>query len=552
MAFSLRSHRISIAAGALSLALIAPVTTVVPGVSHHVLPVANAATTADTFTDRYTTDNFWGKNEAVVQGITLEAGDKIEPTTKTIFNWTFRNDNGTLYVVRPHSAAAFKTGEVDIPVKVTPAGEKTFNTTLKLNVVDKGDDSWVPELPDFNARQAVDFTANSSQNVDALSVPTDAAVAKDGLAPLSWGVKNENGVIRVTAPGTWAGENPEDIDIPVTISKGGVTEKRTVRLTATPPKTAKAANDAGAALGILGNLLGPVLGSLIGGATGGGTGGGGGLKLGPLVEIHDNPVHVEIKDNVRDNAANATATAEVKDNIRDNVRDNAANATATVEVKDNIRDNVRDNSATATADVHDNVKDNVKENVKENVKDNVKDNVRDNTASAEVSAPVSVPVNVPVDVNGTVDVLPNGLGGSSKSGNDGAAANGGATGSNGSSGSSSTSQPNSGGFEDPRCIASLVGIGLPLVALVPVLLANVFRIPGFEGIQDALKAAAASGPSLNISEEQLAAGVGGFAGALALAAIVGAATTCVPVKADPAPENTPADEESEENTPAAN
>nr|VDG63770.1 Uncharacterised protein [Streptococcus thermophilus] len=603
MASSIRSRRTAIAAGALSIALIAPLTTVTPGVAESVLPAA-AAAAADQFNDRYTTANFFGSKEAEVQGLTLEQGDKVEPTTNTIFNWKFRNENGTLILIRPQSSTAFKTGDVDIPVKVNPAGGKAFTTTLKVkvvdedpnpvvpvdnsglkdkfndryttgniwdkneatieglkvdpavkvepttktafnwtfrnaggslvlirptsaaafkdgnvdipvrvtpaegdaftttlkvNVVNKGDDSWVGGLGDFNPRKPVDFSETGSQNVEGLNVPADAVVAKDGIAPLGWEVKNEGGVIRVTAPGTFTGDKPADIDIPVTIKKGGHTEKKTVRLAATPPKASAAGT---AALGVLGSLLGSVLPGLIGGVLGGGggEGGGGGLKLGPLVEIRDNPIHVEIKDNVRDNKAEANV--EVKDNVRDNVRDNKAEA----EVHDNFKDNVKDN---------------VKENVKENGKDNkaeatvdtkveVRDNVRDNTAKADV------PVNV----------LPEGLfgaggGGSSKNKDGGTGAAGG------------SSQMND------KCKASLIGFGVPLALLVPVLLLNVVRVPGLEPIQDRLKAAAANaGPALNIPEEQFAAGVGGFTGAFALAGLVTTLTQCVPKQpAAPAPAN---------------
>ena len=93
MAYSVRSRRTSIAAGLLSVSLLAPLTTV-PSSPFAVF--ASAATTTANFNDRYTTGNFWGEQEAVVEGLQLDAGDKIEPTTKTIFNWTFRNDGGQL------------------------------------------------------------------------------------------------------------------------------------------------------------------------------------------------------------------------------------------------------------------------------------------------------------------------------------------------------------------------------------------------------------------------------------------------------------------------
>ena len=117
-----------------------------------------------------------------------------------------------------------------------------------------------------------------------------------------------------------------------------------------------------------------------------------------------------------------------------------------------------------------------------------------------------------------------GLKGSSKSGE---SAGAGALG-----GGSSKKTAGKGGIEDPRCVASLVGTGIPLVILTPVLLANVFKIPGFESIQNAMKAAASQMPGLNVSEEQIAAGVGAFTGAFALAGLVGTLTACIPAKTD--------------------
>lgn len=533
-------------------------------------PAAPQGTTAGSFNERFTTDNFWQKQQAAIQGLTLNAGDKVEPTTKTIFNWNFSNDNGTLILKRPQSASAFKSGSVDIPVRVTSAGGQAFTTTLKVTVVDEPDLSWVETLEGFDTRHNVSFKEGTTQDVPGTKVPAGAVVEKDGFGQVGWTVKNENGTLRVTAPATFTGEKPADQDIPVNIRFDGSTEKRTLKLSATPAESRAPEITQGIG-GLLGSILGPIVGALLGG----GSGGGGGLKLGPLVEIHDNPVRVEVKDNIRDN----TATADVRDNIRDNVRDNTADVHDNVKdnVKENVKDNVRDNKA--EAEVHDNFKDNIKENAKDNgnnnsatadveIHDNIKENVKDNKAEAEIrdnvrdnvrdnAAKVDVPVNVPVNVpiEGKVDVLPNGLGGSSnKSGGNGGNGGNAGGGSNGSSGPGVTNNGSSvngssqgGGINDPRCIASLVGIGLPLVALVPVVLANVFRIPGFEGIQDALKQAAAAAPGLNITPEQAAAGLGGFAGAVVIASIFGAVTACTP-QGDAAPQNpeAPASEKKEE------
>lgn len=95
------------------------------------------AQTADAFNKRYETENFWDQEEAKVTGLELDPGTTVAATTNTIFNWRFRNDGGTLVLIRPKSAAAFKRGEVNIPVRVTPAGGTAYTTTLKVNVVDK-------------------------------------------------------------------------------------------------------------------------------------------------------------------------------------------------------------------------------------------------------------------------------------------------------------------------------------------------------------------------------------------------------------------------------
>lgn len=462
-----------------------------------------AAPDTQKFDQRYDTENFWQEKEAKIQGLTLDPGDKVEATTNTAFNWTFRNDDGTLVLIRPSSAAAFKTGDVDIAVNYTPQGAaKPVKTTLKVNVVDEADTSWTGNIQGLDQRVTVDFADGTSQDVPGVTVPADSEVRVKGVN--LWSVKNENGTLRVTAPGTFSGEKPEDKDLPLTITKDGSTVERTLKISAIPPKPKQGGILGGitSALGPIISALGPVLGN---------------LKLPPLVEVHDNKV--EIHDNGKGNSIvvsdNAKATVEVKDNIRDNVKDNAK---ATVEVKDNVKDNgkatITDNGkATVEVDVHDN-----------NARAEIRDNVRDNRA------------------DGRVDVLPNGLGLKGSSGRDSAA--GGAAA--GLGGGSSESGANKGGIEDPRCVASLVGVGVPLVALVPVLLANVFRIPGFEPIQDAMKAAAQQMPGLNVTEEQIAAGVGAFTGAFALAGLVGTLTACIPAKgAAPAATTTTTGEPSE-------
>lgn len=554
MLSSSRSRGTVIAAGALSIALVAPVTAA-PGApiltafaaetgadEEAAAPAADAATVAadapgataeeagaaaapaaqpaavespvrvdaaaapSQFDQRYDTENFWQVKEAEIKGLQLDPADKVEPTTNTIFNWTFRNDGGKLILVRPKSATAFKTGNVDIPVKFTPSGGKAVNTTLKVNVVDEADLSWVDSIEGLDKRVTVDFGSGTSQDVPEISVPVDAKVSVKGVNP--WSVKNENGTLRVTAPSTFSGEKPEDKDLPLVIEKDGSKVDKTLKLTAIPPKPKPGGILGGiaSALGPIVSALGPVLGN---------------LKLPPLVEVHDNKV--EIHDNGKGNSVvvSDNAKATITDNGKATITDNGK---ATVVISDNAK---------ATVDVHDNIKDNVKDNVKDNGKatitDNgkatvsvdVHDNVRDNRADGLVEVRDNVRDN---RADGRVDVLPNGLG--LKGSSSGDSAGGGSK----LGGSSSKDGANKGGIEDPRCVATLVGVGVPLVALVPVLLANVFRIPGFEPIQDAMKAAAQQLPGLNISEEELAAGVGAFTGAFALAGLVGSLAACVPAK----------------------
>lgn len=51
----------------------------------------------------------------------LQPGDTVAATTDTVFNWKFRNDGGTLTLIRPQSPLAFGAGDKDIRVRVTPA-----------------------------------------------------------------------------------------------------------------------------------------------------------------------------------------------------------------------------------------------------------------------------------------------------------------------------------------------------------------------------------------------------------------------------------------------
>lgn len=541
MSEKIRNRRTVIAAGVLSLALVAPATNV-PVIQDLALPVAYAATDASTFGQRYETDNFWEKNEAKIIGLTLDAGDKVEPTTSTIFNWNFRNDNGELVLIRPKSSTAYKTGDVDIPVKVTPAGGRSINATLKVTVIDEADTTWVGGLPDFNTRQPVDFSNGLIQDIPNLVVPKDATVAKDGVAPAFWEVRNNDGVLQVEAPTTFSGSVPENKDIKIKITKDGHTEPVTLRLKATPPNKSAAAGTAGTVGGvllpILGGLIGGPLGNAIGslgnligglgdgnnggtGGTGGNTGGKGGIFDGMFRDA----VKIEVKDNGSHNGVIQPGgvvgvqegAVKISDNASNNGNNNTGVAPSAVVVSDVASNNtgvapsavvVSDNTGVAPSAVV--------------VSDVASNNGNNNTGVAPSAVVVSdvASNNTGVAPSAVMGVAPGALGSSSKAKND-----------SGNGGDSAAKSK----LKDPKCIASLVGFGVPAAILIPVLLSNILRIPGFEGIQDAMKVAAASmGPGLNISPEQLAAGVGGFAGAGAVAGMIASITQCVPSKEEKA------------------
>ncbi|WP_175935793.1 hypothetical protein [Corynebacterium sp. Marseille-P4321] len=222
MANTVRSRRISIAAGALSLALVAPLI----AAPTSPFAVTAAAQTADTFNTHYTTNNFWGENEALVQGLTLEPGTKVEPTTNTIFNWRFRNDGGSLVLIRPQSAAAFKTGEVEIPVKVTPQGGTTFNTTLKVTVVDEepplSEEEQTQKDQFANRYDTENFWNKQSAAVEGLKLsPGDKIAATGGLPINRWGVSvDDQGNVTVTRPNSGYRTGKNEIDVTVTTASG--------------------------------------------------------------------------------------------------------------------------------------------------------------------------------------------------------------------------------------------------------------------------------------------------------------------------------------------
>ena len=416
MAKSVRSRRTVIAAGALSLALVAPFVSPVQA-QETTTPTSNAepapaeqpstseGTSAATFEPRFDTANFWNADEAVVEGLQLQPGDTVAPRTNTIFNWGFNNNDGTLTLIRPKSTAAFGAGKKDIPVRVTTAAGETFDTTLRVNIINERPGAeWENQL---TSRYPMDFEkSTSAQSVEGITLPEGVSVSKSGAAlPTGWSVSNDGTTIRVTPPTTF---KEGDFDLPIEVNDGTDKFEATLRIAAKNPSKTPAET-----AGTVASILGPILGSLIGAGTGGsllgglgdiiggltggseggngggegGTSGGGGAgrlinvvitnnanpsNIGnnngsPNVIITDNAnPNVIITDNVnpRDNLSNngnpsvvitnnANPTVEIKDNLSNNgnpsvvITDNV-NPVITGNVNDNLRDNGSNNSVVVT------------------------------------------------------------------------------------------------------------------------------------------------------------------------------------------------------------
>ena len=358
-------------------------------------------TTATTFNGRFDTANFWNQNEALVEGLELQPGDSVSATTNTIFNWRFRNDDGALTVIRPQSAAAFRTGEVDIPVRVTTPQGDSFTTTLRLNVIDEAPPA-AYEIPPVETRETIDFAGGRSKVVDAWDVPEGVTVEKQvgfqSIGVVGWDVEVQNGKIVVKAPGTFS--SGDDVDIPVTFSDGTSTADRTLRIRALNPQTT-GEDIAGTVGTIVGNIIGGAtgsgsvgdlvggliggggsgsdagsgsgdggrggLGGLIGGLLGGGSGDGGGLLEGLVkVEVQPSAVivtgnanpTVEIRDNGSNNGSGNSVLITDNANPRDNFSNNSVEASAIVTgnanpvVTGNLNDNGSNNSAVVTGNAN--------------------------------------------------------------------------------------------------------------------------------------------------------------------------------------------------------
>ena len=349
-----------------------PATTTTTAVAEPTSTSTSPQTTASTFNGRYTTANFWNVKEAAVEGLTLQPGDVVQPTTNTAFNWHFRNDNGTLVAIRPDSAAAFRTGDVDVPVRVTANGQ-TFRTTLRLHVIDKRTvGEWESQLDN---RYVVDFEkSTSAQPVAEITLPEGVKVSKRGIAPAGWSVSNDGATVRVTPPTTF---KEGDFDLPISVNDGTDTFDATLKIAAKNPSQTPA-ETAGTVAGILGPILGGLigagtgggllgnLGNIIGGGSGDGEGGGGGA--GRLINVvitgNANPSNIG-NNNGSPNVIitnNANPNVIITDNVnpRDNLSNNGnpsvvvtgnanpvitGNANPSVVITGNVNDNLRENGS---------------------------------------------------------------------------------------------------------------------------------------------------------------------------------------------------------------
>ena len=86
-----------------------------------------------------------------------------------------------------------------------------------------------------------------------------------------------------------------------------------------------------------------------------------------------------------------------------------------------------------------------------------------------------------------------------------------------------------GGSSDPRCIASLVGLGLPLVALIPLALAGQVNVSGLdEAAKRAERAFNDAARQFNVEPAQLTAVGGAAVGVVAALLVTAAVRTCIP------------------------
>ena len=520
------------------------------------------ASATDPFNRRFDTANFWNQPEAAVEGLQLQPGDVVEPVTNTVFNWNFRNDDGTLTVIRPSSSTAFKSGEVDIPVKFTPAGGTTTRGTLRLNVIDEMP-PFTHDVPPVETRETIDFDGTRSKVVDAWDVPEGVTVAKkpgfSAIGAVGWDVAVENGKILVKAPATFT--SGDEVDIPVQFSDGISTTDRTLKIRALNPQTS--GKDIA---GTVGSIIGALLG--VGGT--GGTGGKGLLE--GLVKVEVQPSGIIVTGN-----ANPTVSVDIRDNGSNNTVEVTGNANPTVVITGNANDNGSNNKVEVTGNanptvvitgnanpvitgnanpiVTNNANNNGSNNGSNNkvevtgnanpiVTNNANNNGSNNGSNNKVEVTGNAnPVitgnandngsNNKVEVTGNANPIVTGnangglFGGSSKRDKSGEGDEG--EGGNGGSSLFDANVDVAGGSSDPRCIAPLVGLGLPLVFLVPVAFAQQMNLPGLDRM--AAEAEAAFNSALNrfnVDTATAAAVGGGAVGVVAALLLTAAVSNCIP------------------------
>ena len=499
MAKSIRSRRISVAAGALSLALVAPA--VAAPESVQLLPAAVAQTIAQdasSFGTRYATTNFWNAQTVQVEDLRLNPGDTIAPTgLATIFRWGVSADeDGVISVTRPRDTLTFnraqRAGQADIGVRVTPANGSAYNTTLKIEVVDsRTPKDWESQL---NTEYTVDFgKSTAAKEVPGLTIPDGVTLSKTGAANPGWKLETRGGKVYVTPPAAFS-EGSEKLA--VTVNDGTDEFGATLQINARNPQTPPA-QIAGTAAGLLGNLLGGILGT-------GGTGG----ELGSLLGGIGN-----LLGGGGGNGGDGGSTGSGAGRLINVVITNNANPTVNVEIKDNGSNNGSNNSAVITNNANPTVE----------IKDNGSNNsaVITNNANPVITGNANPTVNVEVKDNGNNNGNPLITGNANPVIKDNA--------------NSSLGSATGGGITSPRCIVALAGLGLPLAALVPIALAQQVRIPGLE--QLAAQAAEVfnnAAAQFNVQPEQITAVAGGAVGAvIALLAAV-AVVSCIPGGAAPA------------------
>ena len=259
----------------------------------------------------------------------------------------------------------------------------------------------------------------------------------------------------------------------------------------------------------------------------------------PDVNISDNAkATVVITDNANphDNLSNnGNPDVKISDNAKADIKDNAK---ATVVITDNAnpRDNLSNNgnpdvnisdNAKATVDVKvtDNAKAEIKDNANNNgnpdvkISDNAKADVKvTDNAKADVNVTDNGNPDVKVTDNGKVDGIPASSGGGSS-----------AFGQEGEGPEVGANVGVEGGSSDPRCAATLAGLAVPILAIIPLALATQLTVPGLESVGAQLtRTLNDAARNFGVQPEALtAAGAGVIGLATAVLAIVGA-RTCVP------------------------